>query len=95
MSQPIPATARPKLARRTRLRFDRHSGKHWLVYPERGLLLSDSAASIAALCTGTHTLDAIVSELHASANGVSREQLAKDVQDFIAALRDRALVELL
>jgi coenzyme PQQ biosynthesis protein PqqD len=91
----IPDTARPKLARRTRLRFDRHSGKHWLLYPERGLLLSESAASIAALCTGANTLDGIVSELHAQADGVSREQLNQDVQDFLGALRDRALLELL
>ena len=30
---------RPRLARKVRLRADRFSGKSWLLYPERGLLL--------------------------------------------------------
>ena len=39
--------------RKARLRFDdRVSGKHMLLYPERGLELSDSAARIVALCGG-------------------------------------------
>jgi coenzyme PQQ biosynthesis protein PqqD len=93
MSVPIPDHARPKLARKVRLRFDRHSNAHWLVYPERGMQLSASAASIAALCTGVKTLEQIVDELHAGAGGASREQIAQDVQQFLCALRDRSLLE--
>lgn len=91
---PIAGDARPKLARKARLRFDRHSGHHWLLYPERGLQLSQSAAAIVALCTGDKTLDEMVTELHASAAAASRDQVARDVQDFLCALRDRGLVEL-
>ena len=36
----------PKLAKKARLRFDRHSGKLMLIYPERGLALNESAAKI-------------------------------------------------
>jgi coenzyme PQQ biosynthesis protein PqqD len=93
MSAPIPAEARPKLARKVRLRFDRHSNAHWLVYPERGMKLSASAASIAALCTGVKTLQQIVDELHAGAPGASREQIDQDVRQFLGALRDRSLLD--
>lgn len=93
MSLAIPGQAQPKLARKVRLRFDRHTGKHWLLYPERGMLLSPSAASIATLCTGAKTLDQIVDALHAGASGASREQIAQDVQQFLCALRDRGLLE--
>ena len=96
MGVPIPGHAQPKLARKARLRFDRHTGKHWLLYPERGMLLSPSATSIAALCTGVKTLEQIVDELHAGSavtNRTSREQIAQDVQQFLCALRDRGLLD--
>jgi coenzyme PQQ biosynthesis protein PqqD len=93
MGSPIPEHARPKLARKVRLRFDRHSGAHWLLYPERGMQLSASAARIAGLCTGAKTLEEIVDELHAGVAGASREQIAQDVQQFLGALRDRSLIE--
>jgi coenzyme PQQ biosynthesis protein PqqD len=93
MSVPIPEHAHPKLARKVRLRFDRHSGAHWLLYPERGMQLSASAAAIAALCTGDKSLQEIVDQLHAGASGASREQIAQDVQQFLGALRDRSLLE--
>ena len=44
------STARVRLAPKARLRFDARSGKHVLLYPERGLELTESAARIAALC---------------------------------------------
>jgi pyrroloquinoline quinone biosynthesis protein D len=99
MGVPIPGHAQPKLARKARLRFDRHTGKHWLLYPERGMLLSPSAAAIAALCTGVKTLAQIIDELHAGSavtsrtSNTSREQIAQDVQQFLCALRDRGLLD--
>ena len=59
----IELTFVPKLARKARLRFDRHSGGHMIIYPERGLALNESAAAIAKLCDGTRTVAAIVGEL--------------------------------
>jgi pyrroloquinoline quinone biosynthesis protein D len=95
MAVPVSEDARPKLARKVRLRFDRHSGAHWLLYPERGMQLNASAAGIAALCTGVKTVAQIVDELHAGSAGASRDQVAQDVQQFLGALRDRGLLELL
>jgi pyrroloquinoline quinone biosynthesis protein D len=93
ISEPIPDDARPKLARKVRLRFDRHDNAHWLIYPERGMKLSRSAAAIAALCTGNKTLQQVVDALHADAPGASRDQIAQDVQRFLGALRDRSLLD--
>jgi pyrroloquinoline quinone biosynthesis protein D len=91
----IAGSARPKLAPKVRLRFDRHSDQHWLVYPERGLALNETAARVAALCTGQRSIDEIVSELHASSPEASHEQIAADVQHFLGALQERALIQLL
>ena len=44
----LPADARPRLAGKARLRFDRRSARHLLLYPERGLVLSPTAAEIRA-----------------------------------------------
>ena len=46
----IDLASRPRLASKVRLRFDARSGKQILLYPERGLELTDSAARIVALC---------------------------------------------
>jgi coenzyme PQQ biosynthesis protein PqqD len=85
--------ARPKLARRARLRRDALSGRDVLLYPERGLVLSPSASEILALCDGTRTLDAIVSSLEERHAGVAREVLARDVEELLGALASRRLVE--
>lgn len=90
----IPAGARPLLAAKVRLRFDRHSGQHLLLYPERGLSLNASAARIAELCTGEHTLEQIIAQLHADSPGATREKIEADVQAFLSALLERALIKL-
>jgi pyrroloquinoline quinone biosynthesis protein D len=89
----IAAHARPRLASKARLRFDRHERRHVLLYPERGMLLNASAAAIAALCTGEHTVDAIVERLHAANGGANRGDIERDVQTFLSALLDRSLVQ--
>jgi coenzyme PQQ biosynthesis protein PqqD len=86
--------SRPRLASKVRLRFDRHAQRHMLIYPERGMVLNDSAAAIAELCTGEHTLDAIVERLREGRAGATREELARDVQAFLNQLWERALIEL-
>lgn len=86
--------ARPRLASKVRLRFDRHAQRHMLIYPERGMVLNDSAARIAELCTGEHTLAAIVERLLEERAGATREQIARDVQVFLEQLAARALIQL-
>ena len=56
-------SARPVLARRARLRFDRLSGQHVLLAPERGFRLNESAAAILRLCDGQRSLRQIAEQL--------------------------------
>jgi pyrroloquinoline quinone biosynthesis protein D len=88
----IHAQSRPRLASKARLRFDRRSGQYFCLYPERGLRLNDSAAEILALCTGDHTVDAIVGRLLASRPRADHEAVARDVRAFLDAMVARALV---
>ena len=94
MSQAIAGDARPLLAAKVRLRFDRHSGHHMLLYPERGMVLNESAARIAGLCNGDSSVSEIVDRLHADSPGATREQIEADVQAFLQALQERALLRL-
>ena len=55
---------KPRLAAKVQLRADRFSGKSWLLYPERGLLLDGAGAEIAVLCDGALTVAQLVN--HAS-----------------------------
>ena len=82
----------PKLAKKARLRFDRHSGKHMIVYPERGLVLNDSAAAIARRCDGTRSVRAIAGELAREA-GAERSSVEEDVLSFVEVLAQRGLLE--
>lgn len=42
----------PKLAASARLRFDHHTERFMLLYPERGLLLNDAGYVALSLCNG-------------------------------------------
>ena len=87
----IEANKRVRLAAKVRLQRDRVSGKPFLLYPERGLELSDSAARIVALCGDDRTVAAIVDELTA-ASGEPRERIETEVISFLRALDDRGLL---
>ena len=87
----IEASSRVRLAPKARLQRDRVTGRSVLLYPERGLDLSDSAARIVALCAGDRTVAAIVDEL-AAASGEPRERIETEVIDFLRALEDRGLL---
>jgi coenzyme PQQ biosynthesis protein PqqD len=87
----IEAGTRLRLAPKARLRRDRVSGKPFLLYPERGLELSDSAARIVAACAAERTVASIVDEL-AAATGEPRERIETEVITFLRALDDRGLL---
>jgi coenzyme PQQ biosynthesis protein PqqD len=87
----IGPASRVRLAPKARLQRDRVSGKLFLLYPERGLELSDSAARIVALCDGERTVAAVVDELTA-ASGEPRERIESEVLSFLGALADRGLL---
>ena len=88
----IAKESKPRLSPKARLRFDRHAGQHMLVYPEKGLQLNSTAAAIAALCTGEHSVSAIVEQLGALHPGAPREQIEREVHEFLQQLQQRGLL---
>jgi pyrroloquinoline quinone biosynthesis protein D len=83
---------RPRLVARARLRRDRHSGGYLLVYPERGLLLNETAAAIVRCCTGELRTAEIVDALVAR-YAAPRETIERGVASLLDALAARALLE--
>lgn len=77
------ARTRPVLAKKAKLRRDPISGQMLLLYPERGLVLNDSAAAIVHLCDGREAGD-IARTLEAP---------LADVLGLLDALFERGLVK--
>lgn len=88
----IDLASRVRLASKARLRHDPRSGKQILLYPERGLELSDTAARIAGLCQTERAVSAIVDELAGQSPGTSRERIEADVLAFLGKLERRGLL---
>lgn len=89
----LTAASRPKLAGKARLRWDEREGKYLLLYPERGLLLNATAADIARLCTGEHTVGGIVEQLAGKYPGKARGEIESEVMVFLAQIAGRGLLE--
>jgi coenzyme PQQ biosynthesis protein PqqD len=82
-----------RLAPKARLKFDRHAEKHMVLYPERGLVLSATAADIVALCVEPRDVASIVRSLAAKYQKSDRETIQRDVIELLQGLFDRGLVE--
>jgi len=89
----IPPDAKPALAPKARLRFDRTSGGYLLLYPERGLALNATAANILKLCDGELTVDGMVEKLQGEYLDRSAEELRRDVLEFLEEMARRGLVQ--
>ena len=63
-----------------------------LLYPEKGLVLNPTAADVAQLCTGEHTVGAIVDQL-AAKYGQDAPTVEREVMNFLVALTQRGLVQ--
>jgi coenzyme PQQ biosynthesis protein PqqD len=87
----IDVPQRPRLAARARLRADRHSGRHLLLYPERGLALNGTAAAIVALCDGSRTVTAIIERVAAD-HAVAAADVIDTVEEFLTSLTARGLL---
>jgi coenzyme PQQ biosynthesis protein PqqD len=83
---------RPRLAGKARLRYDRKSERFMLLYPERGLVLNQTAADVLQLCTGEHTVEAIVDRLVEKYVSQPREEVERQVTDFLKTMTDRGVV---
>ena len=88
----IQLQTRLRLAPKARLRFDARAGKHVLLYPERGLELTDTAARIAALCAEERSAEEIVAAMVAATTDATRERIEPEVLAFLRALEDRGLL---
>lgn len=84
---------RPRLSGKARLRFDRHSGQHMLVYPEKGLALNPTAFAVVELCTGEHSVAQIIDELAARFADAPRERIEDEVSALLEQLALRGLLQ--
>jgi coenzyme PQQ biosynthesis protein PqqD len=89
----ISPTSRPRLAPKARVRFDRRGQQYMLLYPEKGLALNATAAAVVALCTGEHTVEAIVEQLVAQCGTEPRERVEREIMAFLQSMADRGLVK--
>jgi coenzyme PQQ biosynthesis protein PqqD len=88
----ISRDTRPRIAAKARLRYDRKAERTMLLYPEKGLVLNPTAADIAKLCTGEHSVGTIVDQL-ASKYGKEAAVIEAEVMGFLSALAERGLLE--
>jgi len=88
----ISSDTRPKIASKARLRYDRKTDRTMLLYPEKGLVLNPTAAEIAKLCTGEHSVSDIVARL-AAQYGKDAATIESEVTKFLTALSERGLLQ--
>ena len=88
----ISADSKPRIASKARLRFDRRDNRYMLLFPEKGLVLNPTAAEVAKLCTGEHTVAAIVAQL-APRYDTDAASIESEVMRFLTALEERGLLE--
>jgi coenzyme PQQ biosynthesis protein PqqD len=81
-----------RLAPKVRLRFDRQTQGYLLLYPERGLALSTTAADILTLCAEPSSVSAIVEQLVSKYGEPNRADIEKDVLALLRDMVDRGLV---
>jgi coenzyme PQQ biosynthesis protein PqqD len=88
----ITPASRPRLAGKARLRVDPRSGKHMLLYPERGLELTETAARIAKLCGKGLTVAGIVDKLASEYADADHQRIEDEVMAFLQSLEERGLL---
>jgi coenzyme PQQ biosynthesis protein PqqD len=88
----ITAESRPTLAAKARLRWDRQGSRYMLLYPERGLVLNETAADVVQLCTGEHTVSAIVQQLTQKYASAPAENVEREILTLLERLANRGLI---
>lgn len=83
----------PRLPRGVRLRYDDVRSQWMLLAPERILKPDGIALEILKRCDGKATLDAIIDDL-AQSFGASREEVARDVREFLNGLAAKRILDL-
>jgi pyrroloquinoline quinone biosynthesis protein D len=88
----IAGSAQPRLARGVRLQTDSKTGNSVLLFPEGVLELNETAQEILSRCDG-RTVSEIIQALAEEYN-VDSQMLGADVQETLADLQRRKLIEL-
>ncbi len=88
-----PASWRPRLAPKARLRWDEVEKRYMLVFPEAALMLNETAPEILKLCDGQHTVEGIVDSLAQRFTGIDRKIIDEDVTSFLTRMKARGLLE--
>jgi pyrroloquinoline quinone biosynthesis protein D len=83
----------PRFPRGVRLRYDDVRSQWILLAPERILKPDGIALEILKRCDGKTTLDAIIDGL-VQAFGAKREEVGRDVREFLDGLAAKRIVEL-
>ena len=91
-SPTIAGSAQPRLARGVRLQTDPKTGNSLLLFPEGVLELNETAQDIVCRCDG-RTVSEIIQTL-AEEYDIDPQVLGADVQDTLADLQRRKLIEL-
>jgi pyrroloquinoline quinone biosynthesis protein D len=77
-------SARPRLARHVRMRFDAARGQYALLSPEAVWVINDTGAAIVELCDGRRTIAEIQSELRSRYDQVTDSDVRRFVTDLVA-----------
>ena len=95
MSDPLAVTddAVPAMAPGVRMRFDKVRDRWVLLAPERATMIDQIAVAILERVDGARTMEAIVTDL-AETYSAPKEQIAGDVQKFVAGLVEKRMLEL-
>ena len=88
-----PATWRPRLSPKARLRWDEVDKRYMLVFPEAAMMLNETAPEILKLCDGERTVEAIVESLSQRFSGADRKMIEEDVMGFLMRIKARGLLE--
>jgi len=64
-----------------------------ILFPEKGLELSKTAAEVVRLCDGRHTVTEMVARLLEIYSSADRGAVEREVLEFLNALADRCLIE--
>jgi coenzyme PQQ biosynthesis protein PqqD len=89
----ISIDSRPMLAAKARLRHDRQTDRLMILFPEKGIELSPTAADVVRLCTGEHTVTQIVERLLVIYGNAERATVEREVLELLNSLADRCLIE--
>ncbi|WP_163270275.1 pyrroloquinoline quinone biosynthesis peptide chaperone PqqD [Chelativorans alearense] len=93
MTTEIPETARPRLLKGVRTRFDKARDTWLLLAPERTLELDAVAAAILAEVDGVRSFGEVIDTLAAKYDA-PRERISADVRTFLSSLVERRMLEI-